>query len=395
MKILITGFSTRAMAGSARRAGVPFLTIDYFGDYDQKLCAENYSLLRDGPAEFSPAGLLEASKRFRFDGLVYTANLDNHPEVVSQFAADHPVLGNSHATLEAVRDWRRLERSLGRAGIRAPALLFAVPEYPANGKKWLVKPEKSGGGRKVRFWFPGQPLEEGFYLQEFKPGISCSASFIADGKNCLVIGLSEQLAGVPEFGAEGFCYAGNIFPLHFPGGNGQKRLAGVLERVNSIAALLTLEFSLKGLNGMDFIVDGENEVHLLEVNPRYSGSMELIEQSLGVNLFRLHLAAVRGQLPAFVPDPQQGKKLFYGKAIIYAEADAVMPDTRSWPEKGVRDVPFPGDAIAGGQPVCTVFAVGNSRDECFRKLRQQARSLKKLIYRRDKRDKGGRPEVGS
>jgi predicted ATP-grasp superfamily ATP-dependent carboligase len=156
-------------------------------------------------------------------------------------------------------------------------------------------------------------------------------------------------------------------------------LTRVLEQVNAIAALLVREFSLKGLNGMDFIVDRENEVHLLEVNPRYSASMELIEQSLGANLFLLHLAAVGGQLPASVPALQEGETLFYGKAIIYAEADIVMPDTRNWPGKGVRDIPFPGEAISGGQPVCTVFAVGNSREECFRKLRQQARSLKKLI----------------
>ncbi|MBF0530394.1 MAG: carboxylate--amine ligase, partial [Deltaproteobacteria bacterium] len=40
MRILITGVSTRAMAESAVRGGIRVVTVDHFGDRDQKEMVE-------------------------------------------------------------------------------------------------------------------------------------------------------------------------------------------------------------------------------------------------------------------------------------------------------------------------------------------------------------------
>ena len=86
MRILITGVSTRAIAESARAAGYDFITLDYFGDYDQKRLCENYSLKRDFGLPFGSAELYESSQRLNFDSVVYLSNLENHPETVARFA---------------------------------------------------------------------------------------------------------------------------------------------------------------------------------------------------------------------------------------------------------------------------------------------------------------------
>ena len=46
-----------------------------------------------------------------------------------------------------------------------------------------------------------------------------------------------------------------------------------------------------------------------------------------------------------------------GKAVLFATEDVVVGDSVRWLERGVRDVPHPGERIAAGRPICTVVAV--------------------------------------
>ncbi len=66
---------------------------------------------------------------------------------------------------------------------------------------------------------------------------------------------------------------------------------------------------------------------------------------------------------------------FYGKGIVYAREDVVMPQTAGWRAKGRRDVPFPGEKIEVRHPICTVLAQGKSRDECWSRLLTAAEAV--------------------
>jgi hypothetical protein len=49
----------------------------------------------------------------------------------------------------------------------------------------------------------------------------------------------------------------------------------------------------------------------------------------------------------------------HGKAVVFARRDVVLGDTRPWLEDPtVRDVPFPGERVRAGRPVCTVLTDG-------------------------------------
>lgn len=366
MRILIAGLTTRALAESALGAGCEILTVDYFGDLDQKRLCENVSL-RERGAGYSAAGILEVARGLAYDAVAYTGGLENHPGVVGELARGKVLLGNNPETLRRVRDPAVLLPFLAVSGFAVPRTLW--PGWPLpRGGTWLRKPVRGGGGQGVGFWNGGR-LDPGYILQEFLPGTPASAAFLADGRRCVVMGWTEQLVQ-----PGGFAYAGNILPLDAP--------PGVFGEVQAIAEALTGEFGLRGVNGFDFVLRDGRPV-LLEVNPRYCASMELIERATGTPVFGLHLAAYGGELR---PPGPAGSGV-WGKAIVYARATVSVDDSRAWLERGVRDVPHPGEVIPKGRPICTVLAWGPTRQACRPALDAEM----DIIWRECRVKAGGRP----
>jgi predicted ATP-grasp superfamily ATP-dependent carboligase len=362
VRTLIAGLTTRAVAESAVRGGFDVVTVDYFGDLDQKRLCPNVSL-RERGLPYSAEGLLGLAVEIPADALVYVGGLENHPGAVARLARGRRLLGNAPETLARVRDPRRLLAFLAGRGFQVPGSLEpegGAPAASADGR-WLVKPAAGGGGRGIRPW-RGEPVRSGRIVQERIVGRPASASFAADGRESVLLHWSEQLPG-----PGGFRYGGNLVPLDAP--------PAAREEVSRIAADLTAEFGLVGLNGVDFVLrDGRPVV--LEVNPRYSASMELIEQLLGASLFGLHVAACGGDLDparrASRAPPAPDEERWRGKRIVYATATVEVTHSAVWIERGVRDVPSPGDLVRRGQPICTVLASGASRPLCLARLQREA-----------------------
>ena len=384
MRILILGLSTRAIAESALRAGCDVITLDYFGDRDQRELVENYSLRRDFHLGFSARALLEASRRLDFEALVYISNLENHPDVVEELAGGHVLLGNAPQTLREVRHWPTLRSFCREEGIAFPRTWFANEPLPRGGR-WLRKPIKSGGGHGISPW-RGEALDEAHLLQECIEGVHASAAFIADGRDCVLLGVTEQLIGRKELGGRGFGWCGNILPLDLP----SQGMEAVLDAVEEVAAKLTRRFGLRGANGFDFVLTRRGSrliPYLVEVNPRYTASMELMEWAYGISVFDLHVCSFEGELPSFSLRDRIREGGFYGKGIVYARKEVVIPETAGWRERGRRDIPFPGEKIEAHHPICTVLARGESRDECWRRLVAAAEAVRREV------EKGG--ESGS
>lgn len=351
MRILLTGLTTRAIAESAVRAGAAVVGVDYFGDLDHAGLCETHPLRERGRG-YSAAALLEVARELRYDAVVYGGGLENHPDVVAALAEGRVLLGNAPDTLRRVRDPGRLFAYLARAGFAVPDTRRPGDPLPAAGR-WLLKPARGGGGQGVRLHAGGPPAASEI-LQELVEGVSASASFVADGRRSVVLGWTEQ-----RHRPGSFRYAGNVLPL--AGG------AAAWQEVEAIADALSREYGLRGLNGFDFVLRGERPV-VLEVNPRYCASMELVERASGASLFALHRAACDGRLPA---RPALAPGVF-GKAIVYAPHALVAPDTTPWVPRGIRDVPHPGEVIRTGRPVCTVLATAPDRARCSDALAAEA-----------------------
>ena len=135
--------------------------------------------------------------------------------------------------------------------------------------------------------------------------------------------------------------------------------------------MFTSHFGLKGACGIDFIVKWHDKTgpkpFILEINPRYTASMEIIEAAYGLNIYSLHLMAVDGKLPDFSLARQKDSE-FHGKGIVFAGNKVKIGNTGDWEERGIKDIPFSGDEIEQGHPICTVMGIDNSFDKCKSKL---------------------------
>ena len=103
-------------------------------------------------------------------------------------------------------------------------------------------------------------------LQRYCQGRPASVAFAANGTDARILGLSEQLCGLEQFGAKPFLYCGNIAPLDFSSGSspGDAR-EQTLGKVRKMVSVITRECTLVGLNGIDFLLTDEPDVLFLEV----------------------------------------------------------------------------------------------------------------------------------
>ena len=363
MKVLLVGVVTREMAQSAVAAGYEVISLDYFGDSDQPASAEVFSLTRDFSYEPDLRNLAAAAKTLtgRVDRIVVGAGLENEP-ALWEIGRSDIYWTNSAISVQKVRDPRLLAELLGGTGMQFPRTILPGGQLPSQGA-WLVKDGRHSGGLGVREWDGKTPLEENEILQEKIDGRLMSACFLANGRQSRLIGISYQYAGVPELGAPPFAWCGNVAPCRDP---------GLEDLIACTAQMMTGENGLAGVNGMDFILQ-DSVPYLLEINPRWMGSMELFERLYGVNMFQLHVEACQGRLPEGLPSMENGRVL--GKGILYAEQDTMMGDTTGWKEFGIADIPHSSEKIPAGAPVCTVFSEGKDGNLCWKEVVKKAQAL--------------------
>jgi predicted ATP-grasp superfamily ATP-dependent carboligase len=248
--------------------------------------------------------------------------------------SDRTLLGNPASVVRRARDARALPG--------APAVRTDAPRDGEGEGEWLVKPRASGGGHGVRRWRRGERVPRRAVLQEFVPGAAGSVVFTPDG----VLGVTRQLIGDPAFGADGFRYCGNILLDN----------SLIEAHHDALAARVTAAFGLTGVNGVD-VVDRVP----IEVNPRYTAAMELVERRDGVSIATAHATGRIG-------DRRVGRGTV-GKAIVYARQTVTVGDTRDWlGDDTVADIPMPGTRVPRGRPICTVFVAGRDADECYARL---------------------------
>ena len=252
-------------------------------------------------------------------------------------------------------------QQLAAAGLPYPRT-FVGHAPPRREGRWLRKPLRSGGGRGVRAW-RGGAIRDGDVVQERITGTACSAAAVADGRSAVVVGVTEQLTGRSEFGARGFTWCGNISPPRLPEDEPPCWRA---RRTRSARA--SPAFGLRGLFGVDLVWDGR-QAWVVEVNPRPTASLEIIELAYGVEAFAAHLDGCAGRLPAARPRAARAA----GKAIVYAFRDAEMPDTRGW---DARDLPHPGEHIAAHHPICTVVATARTPESVLAGLEARADAVR-------------------
>lgn len=360
-RVLLAGVSVRAMAESAAAAGYAVLAVDAFGDLDTARVAERVLTPRDDMGvPYSAERAARLSRELEVDAVSYAASFENSPKALELLSRGRRLLGNDPGVVSLARDPVGLSRIVKTGGFPGPAVRSSAPPVKHPARRWLIKPRASGGGRGIQPWRSGQIVPRTCYLQQRILGIPGSLVFVADGTRILALGISRQLIGSRAFGAHGFGYVGNILaPLsdpHLP--RGHELLSGA----TALAEAVTVECGLRGVNGIDFVAS-DGVPFLVELNPRYSASLELVERAFGLSIFQMHIQGCLNQLPSRCALPPRFRAI--GKAVVYARRRVRVGDTRAWlDDPTVADIPRPGEYIAAGQPICTVFARGRTSGEC-------------------------------
>ena len=103
------------------------------------------------------------------------------------------------------------------------------------------------------------------------------------------------------------------------------------------------------------MISSEGEPYLIEVNPRFQGTLECVEKVLDVNLVKLHIdACIKG----FVPHQKYKKMNYSTRIILYTPHRVTVPDLRIIPE--ARDIPVRSLIIEKGEPLCSIVTVGKT-----------------------------------
>src|ERR1043166_7161575 len=262
--VIILGASVRAAAFSAARAGLRPWCVDLFADADR---AQRFPV-RKVSLEDYPHGLLAAIKDAPRGPVIYTGGLENHPAILEWL--DRPLWGNPPSALRRVRSPFVLADVLRSHGL--PTLLVrADPPSAGDRRQWLLKPLRGSGGVGIRRYTPPTFFDpRTHYVQEFSPGPCFGAVFLGDDAGTRLIGLTRALHA-DWLHAPAFHYAGSVLTVVPPRSN--------LQRIGDV---IGDAFALRGLFGIDLVyhtdpATGVADFRVLEVNPRYTASVEVLE----------------------------------------------------------------------------------------------------------------------
>lgn len=372
--LVVAGASARAMAESAARAGWRVHAADLFADLD--LDAVAVAAIRVRPY---PDALPAIVARFPPGPWLYCGAIENHLQVIEAVGHDRPLAGCGLAAVTAVRDPAKLAAAVGTAGLSFPETRLDPRGLPRDGS-WLTKPLRSAGGHGISAWRAddGQTDQTRDRVwQRRVDGRSWSASYLVGAGRGRLIGVSRQLLGRRWCHATPFAFSGcvDIAP--------ESLASEILDQLLRLGGLLVDPFALVGLVGVDLVIDNQRRVHVIEVNPRPTASMELVERATGLSLAAAHLEASGFRSPTVPPmRPRQGT---WSKAVLFAPRDlecddAVLASLQAaaaprdgWPL--VADMPRAPQTIPAGSPICTLFAHGDSPQRSLAALRRRVRGL--------------------
>lgn len=386
------GLDVAALATSAHNAGYRVHVADFFGDLDVRAVADrSLSLIRQVPGQscgrvgeaFSAEGVVDLARTLgrdcSYDGILLSSGLEDSPDALKALEDVAPILGNTPDGIIHVRD-RRLFETLERNDILHPKThLVSSPTEAAEAVRELgypvvVKPIAGFGGAGIRLvrseveLARAVPVEKDVLVQEYVEGLAASASFMATRDRSMTLTVNKQLLGLLSLGSpEAFSYCGNVVPLDAS--------EALLSKCRDVSGKVAEAFGLVGSNGVDLVIDGAGRPWVVEVNPRFQGTLECVERVLGINLVEAHIDACRsGRLPVL------GREDGYCiRLVLYGRERSAVPDLRLFPE--VRDIPVPGVIVEKGEPLCSVVVKEEDSGSALLRGFEVAEAIYSSLYR--------------
>lgn len=280
-RVVLVGGAVRAAAQDAKRGGFEVVGVDRFGDWDLRQACQEWIVYDSGGAWLRAATANSPSWIVPVGGFQW-------PTALTEATDDSVSASLERVAYPRLRELQRLNSPTWLAQM-ATDVDIRFPETRAweQGKwvtlagtrgsdRWLWKPKEHAGGLDISFAGDDQAPREGFYLQNWLRGKSLGANFIAfrtpSGVKAKLLGIFGGLT-YRRHPVHRFVYGGSYGPLGLP--------LHALESLRALGQAIAEELPMVGLFNIDAIEERDGGLALLEVNPRYSASMELLAANAG------------------------------------------------------------------------------------------------------------------
>lgn len=357
--LIIAAISSRAYVQAAVQAGFEVIAIDAFCDVDTQLLAKQTYCVPATNGTFDADLFKQVLKKINISdalGVSIGAGFEAAPELLLAMPENFKPIFNPPAVIEQVKNPIIFFDFLTQINAPFPATQL---HRPSQSPSWLQKQIGGSGGAHIKSVLPIEIAQNNsVYYQQQCAGDPHGCLFLADGTSAQIIGFHQQ-----------WCAPTLIQPHRFGGAVSQVDLGkNITNKIENYVQKITQHFGLRGLNNLDFLLDNNN-INLLEINPRLSASLQLYSAKKG-DIFAAHVQACLNQ-PIDWPVIDATSRAMQ---VVYANKPAHVLAQIDWPN-WVCDIPQLGSHIPAGAPLCTVLASARTAKLAQQKLNQRVNDL--------------------
>jgi len=213
---------------------------------------------------------------------------------VPLYKAGVKILGTSPENIDRAEDREKFDKLLEKLGLKRPkaGTAYSVDEAIKVAQKigypLLVRPSYVLGGRAMRIVYTEEELksfietavkvnpEYPILIDKFlEDAIEIDVDAISDGEIVVVAGIMEHIEEAGIHSGDSACI---LPPLHIP--------PKLIDEIKEATTLLAKELEVKGLINVQYAIKN-NELYVLEVNPRASRTIPFVSKAIGVPLAKL------------------------------------------------------------------------------------------------------------
>lgn len=357
-KPLIVANSGRLLAQLSVKAGYKPLVIDCFSDSDTQEMALDCIKVDSLALEQVKTAFSILQSQYTITHVIYGSGLEQNLDTLKFLHQTLIVLGNTDDVFSAIQNKLYFFSRLNDLQIPYPEVSFHAPD---NINAWLLKPMRGEGGLGITKYTGQSVKKDSCYWQKIISGIPMSVLFIADEKKYKIFGFQKQL--ITSIGNNDFVFSGVI--------RQPKISLDINNTISQWLDSLVPDFSLKGINSLDFMVKNKS-CFALEINARPSASMQLYTNDF-----------ISEQIRGFIGEqliPSRISDSFKAYKIIFAENSLSIRKNILWPE-WVVDMPHAESFIHTGMPICSIIANGKNEQQVLKNLQLRQDQLSKLLDR--------------
>jgi predicted ATP-grasp superfamily ATP-dependent carboligase len=342
--VLIFAQSGRFLAQSATHAGYRVWVADCFGDQDTLSCSERWQAV-------PPMSTLSAQQALSLitrlsNGeeclLICGSGIEKYYPFLSLLPDHIHYIGNSEHTIQTLKSPRLFFSLLDKLKLPYPQTFFSAPT--SNSKHYIAKSASGMGGIHIEK-LDNKKFNDDYYYQQFIEGQSGSVLFISNGSQSQLISINKQ--SLSSHPLRAFCLAS----IESPWALEPHHRSYLLTAINE----LTVATQIMGLNSLDFIVSKDNNIFILEINPRPSASAELYPDPS--SLLQSHIDACQGKEISLPSIPTSLSALHH---TLFADTNLMIPPDMNWPEM-CHDLPRAGTKINQNEPICTIVIKSHTK----------------------------------